>query len=160
MAALTREMILALQQTPLPLQLEAVACPELGTDTVMYVRMMDSARAERYERTLYATNRDVLNALSVLAGDADAEEMTIEEAEAQLQAAPSIRVALVIQTACDSDGAPLFTRDDTAWLSAQPAPLVKRLFDAAWTLNQLGADAVEAAIKNSASSQSADSGTN
>lgn len=161
MAGLTRDMILALQQTPATPQREAVPCPEWGEETVVYVRMMSSAAAETYERYLYKTNQSILDALETLA-ETDrplSSVLSREDAESTLFAAPSIRVALVLQAACDDAGQALFTMADEAWLSEQPAPVVKRLFDAAWKLNQLGAEAVDAAVKNSASSQSSDSGT-
>lgn len=168
MPPLTRAFLHTLQQATLPIVVEAVPCPELGEDMTGYVRMMSSGAAEAYERQMYKANRMILDSVERLAGEGasvlEAEQaQTALDAEQRLRDAPSVRRVLVIQTFCDAQGDLLLTMDDEPWIKGLPAPLVKRLFDAAWTLNALGDAAtaqVEEEKKDFAATANTSSGSN
>lgn len=67
--------------------------------------------------------------------------------------------ALLCAACVDESGARLFTADDMAALQAKSAASLDAPAAVAMRLNGLGGNAVEMAEKNSASSQSADSGS-
>lgn len=66
---------------------------------------------------------------------------------------------LLVLTLVDSGGAPLFTDDDVAAIQAKSADVMARLALEAMRVNGLGKGAVDAAVGNSESSQSNNSGT-
>lgn len=67
--------------------------------------------------------------------------------------------ALLVATCVDESGARLFTTSDMAALQAKAAAALDAPAAVAMRLNGLGANAVDAAQKNSLSGQSADSGS-
>ncbi len=77
--------------------------------------------------------------------------------EAQVDALPKdspnsvIRGLLVALTACDETGIRIFTDAEAPELAKRlPANRLKKLFDAAWKLNRLGEEGVDAEKKDSA----------
>ena len=50
---------------------------------------------------------------------------------------------IVVASACDKDGTPIFTKEDIPLLSKKNAVVLERIFTAAIDLNGLSADAVE-----------------
>lgn len=65
----------------------------------------------------------------------------------------NMRAKLVIFTAVDETGTPLFTLDDLPALASKSAAVIERLFVAAQRINGLSKDAVADAEKNSLSGQ-------
>lgn len=65
----------------------------------------------------------------------------------------NMRAKLVIFTAVDETGTPLFTPDDLPALASKSAAVIERLFVAAQRINGLSKDAVADAEKNSVSGQ-------
>lgn len=70
-----------------------------------------------------------------------------------------VRAAVIAATLCAADGVPLFDDPaDVPSLAGKTLEPLNRIFEAASRLNKLGAEGLETATKNSASSQSDDSG--
>ncbi|ARK96168.1 hypothetical protein [Burkholderia pseudomallei] len=65
----------------------------------------------------------------------------------------NMRAKLVIFTAVDETGTPLFTLDDLPALASKNAAVIERMFVAAQRINGLSKDAVADAEKNSVSGQ-------
>jgi hypothetical protein len=67
--------------------------------------------------------------------------------------------SLLVATLVDADGKPLMTESDVAALQSKSTEVVARVAQEAMRLNGLGKAGTEAAVGNSSSSQSVDSGT-
>ncbi len=70
-----------------------------------------------------------------------------------------VSAALLVSTCVDENGARLFSADDMDALQEKSAPALDVLAEVAMRLNGLGGAAVSDAAKNSASTQSDDSGS-
>jgi len=106
-----------------------VDVPEWGGAVI--IRSMTGAQRDAYETSLMT--KDSSGRYSV-----DTENM---------------RAKLVIFTAVDETGSPLFTPDDLPALASKNAAVIERLFVAAQRINGLSKDAVADAEKNSVSGQ-------
>ena len=60
----------------------------------------------------------------------------------------NIRARLVVKTACDENGALLFTEDQASYLGKKSAKALDRCFSVAQTLNGLSGNDVEELAKN------------
>jgi len=70
-----------------------------------------------------------------------------------------VSAALLVATCVDENGARMFTADDMDALQEKSAPALDVLAEVAMRLNGMGSTAVSDAAKNSASTQSDDSGS-
>lgn len=116
-----------------------LAANDLSTETVdvpewagaVIIRSMTGAQRDAYETSLLT--KDASGRYTI-----DTENM---------------RAKLVIFTAVDETGTPLFTLDDLPALASKNAAVIERLFSAAQRINGLSKDAVADAEKNSVSGQ-------
>ncbi|KVG31453.1 hypothetical protein WJ30_14925 [Burkholderia diffusa] len=106
-----------------------VDVPEWGGAVI--IRSMTGAQRDAYETSLMT--KDMSGRYTI-----DTENM---------------RAKLVIFTAVDETGTPLFTPDDLSALVGKNAAVIERLFVAAQRINGLSKDAVADAEKNSVSGQ-------
>lgn len=164
MPQLTSAMIWGAVNESLPLVTKKVPCPELGQDAYTHVKQLTCAEAEVIERIAGQNSEKQLEALKRV-GYVDASPMdelstmSEREANAVLADPPSIRLPLVAATMCDEAGICLVQTDaDRQMLAKLPPALIRRLHTAAWALNSVGDDEVEAAVKNYARRQTSDSG--
>jgi hypothetical protein len=118
--SLTKDAILAAND----LASETVACPEWGGDVI--VRSMTGTQRDAYEGTLMVRDDDGQYRV-------DTENM---------------KVKLVVFTAVDDAGNPLFSAEDIPALSGKSAAVIERLAAAASRLSGLGKTATEEAAKN------------
>lgn len=72
-----------------------------------------------------------------------------EEWEKALVAKADVRATMVAFAVCDEKGAALFSRDDVKALAEKSAPIIERIFDAAFALNRVSEADIVAAEKNS-----------
>lgn len=167
MGLLTRAMLDNILDAAQPLVVERVPCPEWEEGAYVYVKMLTCAEAEMHEKLSLEKHREVYGAMAKLGqlSNQRAEDlsidtsMTVAQAQGILDDPPSARLSLVIATVCDDHGRCLFTEEDATLLSQQAPSLIKRLHEMASKLNNTGSDAVEQAVKNFATSQRSDSGT-
>lgn len=103
---------------------EKVDIPEWGSPDV-YVGMMSGAERDEYERW-YEDNRNADDKVS----------------------RDGFRVRVVRLMLVDASGNAVFSKDDEPALAKKSAVVLQRIFDAAFKLNKLGANAVEEAAKN------------
>jgi len=118
-AFLTRSDILEADDT----RYETVACPEWGGD--VRLRSISGAKRDAYESSLMEER-------------GGSRKMNLRNARAKL----------IILTAVDEDGRPLFTADDLRALGAKNAAPLDRLFDAARKLAGMSDDDVEKMTEN------------
>lgn len=116
---LSREAILAAQD----LKIEKVPVPEWGGD--ISIRVMTGAERDAYIAEVVARRN---------------KDGTIRT--------EGLRELLVSLCACDADGKPLFTRDDTSKLAEKSAAVLDRLAKTITEHNAMDADATERAEKN------------
>ncbi|MCA8248074.1 phage tail assembly chaperone [Burkholderia multivorans] len=112
------------------LSTETVEVPEWGGAVIL--RTMTGTQRDAYETSLMT--KDAAGRYTV-----DTENM---------------RAKLVIFTAVDETGTPVFTLDDLGALAGKNAAVIERLFVTAQRINGLAKDAVADAEKNSVSGQS------
>ncbi|MBU9608251.1 phage tail assembly chaperone [Burkholderia multivorans] len=112
------------------LSTETVEVPEWGGAVIL--RTMTGTQRDAYETSLMT--KDAAGRYTV-----DTENM---------------RAKLVIFTAVDKTGTPVFTLDDLGALAGKNAAVIERLFVTAQRINGLAKDAVADAEKNSVSGQS------
>lgn len=105
-------------------KLEPVPMPEWGEGSVVHVREMSGAERDAYEAQQVERNKSG-------------------------KGLENFRARLVVATACDESGAPLFGADEVDAVGELPAPDVRRLFDAAARLNALTSDDEKDLEKNS-----------
>ncbi|NMV36777.1 hypothetical protein [Ralstonia insidiosa] len=129
MTILTKATILAAMASA-QLQTVTVPVPELGGD----VRISEISGLAR-------------DALYAKQGDGEKRPLSLQQAD------------LIIATAVDEAGAPLFDETDVDRLRGMKAEILDRLATAAAKINGLGGKAVEDAAKNSDAAQSGDSGS-
>jgi hypothetical protein len=119
MAFLTRDQIIEADDT----KYDIVSCPEWGGD----VRL----------KSISGTKRDNYEA-SLIDERGPSRKMNLRNARAKL----------IILTACDETGRPLFTTEDLRALGAKNAAPLDRLFDAAQKLTGMSKDDVEKLTEN------------
>lgn len=98
--------------------------------------------------------------IRVLSGAArDAFNEYIRPADGEKKPSSAGGAALLVATCIDESGEPMFTMEDIERIRAKSAAALDILAAAAMRINGMGAAAVSEAVKNSASSQSEDSGS-
>jgi hypothetical protein len=119
MAFLTRDQIIEADDT----KYETVACPEWGGD--VRLKSISGAKRDSYEASLIDER-------------GGSRKMNLRNARAKL----------IILTACDDTGRPLFTTEDLRALGAKNAAPLDRLFDAARKLTGMSDDDVDKLTEN------------
>jgi hypothetical protein len=119
MAFLSRDAILEADDT----RFETVACPEWGGD--VRLRSISGAKRDQYEQSLIEER-------------GNSRKMNLRNARAKL----------IVLTACDENGRPLFTSEDLRALGNKNAAPLDRLFDAARRLTGMSDEDVEKLTEN------------
>ena len=105
------------------LPVEKVACPEWGCDV--------------YIRTLSGTERD----------DFDAASLSTRGKKREINLR-NLRARLVVLSACDEAGTPLFVPDDVSRVGSLSSKVLDRLFTVAQRLNGITEEDVTELVKN------------
>lgn len=114
---------------------ESVSVPEWGGDVLVHT--MTGADRDAFEDSLFHIGADGKASRDV----------------------SNLAVKLLVMTIVDDAGNRLFSPGDIEMLGRKSSAAIQRVYAAASRLNGIGAAAVAAAEKNSASGQSSDSGT-
>lgn len=120
MQILTKEQILAASD----LLSETVYCPEWGGGVV--IRSMTGTQRDAYEQSL----------------------MTRDDKGAFVVDTENMKVKLIVYTAVNESGEPLFTADELAAIAGKNAAVIERLATVASRLSGLGNQALDEAAKN------------
>jgi len=114
------------------IRVEKVDVPEWGGE--VYVKSLSGSQRDEWE-----------NGIVVSGGKMDVR---------------GVMVRLVIMTACDETGKPVFKRGDETWLNEKSSKALTRLADKARELAGLTQKDIEVLAKNSETDPSANSGSN
>jgi hypothetical protein len=107
---------------------EPIPCPEWDTEDspcVLHVRTISGAERDSFEE-------------SVLVKKGKKREVSLKD----------IRAKLVVLSACDSNGTPVFLPGDERWLTDKSGRALDRLFSAAQKLNGITEEDVEELMGN------------
>lgn len=128
------------------MRFEDIAVPEWGENVVVRVRNMTAI-----QRGVFVERAARLAAKEKTGDAADA------AAEAIKQQNKQIEILLVRLCACNEDGTPLFTEEQTSWLEMRSGDVIGRLAEAAQRLSGMTKETKETETKNSAPAATGDS---